>query len=595
MSKEESVIANVLYDAPKLENLRDLFLTSLKEHNNARAFILKEKIQREEKYFDIHLQEFIDDYEALGAALVNKGFKDKRLGVCAENRYEWAVGYVSTICGLGLIVPIDKSLPYEEMKKILERAELSVMITSYKYVDTMFKLKEEGLDIPMIVLMDLYTTSKEQESIDKLMEKYGDKILSMSHLIAEGKKMNSDKNEFRTLPIDNEKMAALLFTSATTSVSKAVMLSHKNIITNVVDLRQMFDLGPKDRILSFLPMHHCFECVVGFLVQLSFGTTICFAESLKSLSKNIKEYRITIMTGVPILFEAIYNKVIKEIKKKNKYKKFKLALKVSNTLRMLGIDKSREIFKDIHQNLGGSLRLLMSGAAPLNPEIEKGLFDLGFDMHQGYGLTETSPVIATTFDKYRCLGSVGKVLPSIEIKIDKIDDSNSGEILVKGSNVMLGYYNDEENNKMVFTEDGWLKTGDIGYIRDGYLFISGRTKNVIVLKNGKNIFPDESEILINNIEGVKESMVFGLPNENDEQDIQLAAKIVYDEEYFGDKTEKEIEADIWKQVKDINKLQPTYKYIKKIFITKEDLIKTTTLKIKRYEEMKKIKKEYLTK
>lgn len=595
MLKEESVMAPILYDAPKIENMRDLFLISLEENNNPRSFILKDKIQRKEKYFDIYLEQFIDDYEGLGAILLEKGFKDKRIGVCAENRYEWGVAYSSAICGLGLIVPIDKSLPYQEMEKILERAELNVIITSYKQIDNILKLKEEGLNIPMIVLMDLYTSKKEQETIDEIMLKYADKIVSMRKLIEEGKKINKNKNEFRNLPIDNEKMAALLFTSATTSVSKAVMLSHKNIVSNVKDLRKMFYLDTNDRILSFLPMHHCFECIVGFLLQMSCGTTICFAESLKSLSKNLKEYEISVMTGVPALFEAIYNKIIREIKKKNKYKAFKLAVKASNTLRMLGVDKRQEIFKDIHQNLGGSLRLLVSGAAPLNPKVEKGIFDLGIAIYQGYGLTETSPVISSGFDKYSHFGSVGKVVPSMQIKIDKIDDSNVGEILVKGPNVMLGYYNDEENNNAIFTKDGWLKTGDVGYIRDGYLFISGRTKNVIVLKNGKNIFPDESEALINNIEGVKESMVFGLPNKEDEQDIQLTAKIVYDEEYFKDKTEKEIEEDIWKQIKEINKIQPTYKYIKNIFITKEDLIKTTTLKIKRYEEMKKITKEFLNK
>lgn len=595
VKNEEGIVksAEPYIQIPKIENLKEMIEKSIEKNANHIAFRLKNKVGHEE-YLDIPMQEFAETIDKFGAYLIEKGYKDKRIGVFSENRYEWGVAYLAIVNGAGVVVPMDKSLPKEEIKKILVRSELEQVVTSIKSMDMLLEIiKEGGTKLKNIILMDLYVTEKEQKEIEnKLSDKEISQIVST---MSEGPKEIEEKSEniekYRNIEIDNDKTSMLIFTSATTSNSKAVMLSHKNIANNIYDILTVFDLGTHDRMLSFLPIHHCFECTVGFLTPIYAGSTICYADSLKKLGDNIKEYEITAIIGVPQLLENIYEKLVKTLKKKNKYKTFMLAVKASNTMRRFGIDKRREIFSEVHKGLGGKLRLVVSGAAALNPTIQKALQDIGVNIYQGYGATETSPVVASASSRYDKIGSVGRVLPTVEVKIDKKEGQEIGEILVKGPSVMSGYYNDEESNKAAFTEDGWFRTGDLGYVdKDNYLYISGRTKNVIVLKNGKNIFPDESEALLNNIEGVLETMVFALPAPEDETDVMLSAKIVYDENIFENMEEKEIKEQIWEQVKIINKLQPTYKYIKNIYITKEPLIKTTTMKVKRYEEMKKIQK-----
>ena len=300
------------------------------------------------------------------------------------------------------------------------------------------------------------------------------------------------------------------------------------------------------------------------------------------------------MISVPALYEGMYRRVIKSIEKKGKLQEVEMMCKLTNVLSRVGLDFRKTVFKEIHEQMGGKLRLLVSGAAALDYEVEKGFNDLGFRMVQGYGLTETSPVIAAGSDFNQKLGSVGKPFPNAKVKIVNKNEDGIGEIYVKAPYVMLGYYQNEEATKEVFDKE-WFKTGDLGYMdKKGFLFLCGRKKSVIVLKNGKNVFPEEIENVINRIDGIRESFVYGRPKPDDEIDLKLCAKIVYDKdamkEAYGISTEEEITNKIWEKIKELNKTMPPYKYIKEIIVTEEELIKTTTQKIKRHEEMAKILK-----
>ena len=426
------------------------------------------------------------------------------------------------------------------------------------------------------------------------LEESKDGIYSQKELLEKGKKLlESGDRRFLDAKINNEEMGIMLFTSGTTSASKAVMLSHKNIVTNIMDIGKVFDIDENDTLLSFLPLHHVFECTVGFLFLISIGASIAFCDGVKHMVDNLKEYEITAMISVPAVYDIMYRKLLKGIEKKGKLETVKKGIKISQALLKAKIDIRRKLFAEIHSNFGGKLRLLVAGGAALDPETEKGFNELGLDMVQGYGLTETAPVVAASSPKYKRLGSIGKKFPSVEVKIDNPNEEGIGELLVKAPNVMVGYYNNEEATKEAIESDGWFHTGDLAKIdKDGYIFITGRKKNVIVLQNGKNIYPEEIETLINKIEGVKESMIYGMP---DEGDLKISAKIVYDrdimKEIHGKQSESEVEEFLDEEVKRINKTMPPYKYIRSVIITEEELIKTTTLKIKRHEEMKKILNE----
>lgn len=563
-----------IYQFTEFTDLKDMLKKSGEKYGNRPAYIFKTK--EPGKFREITHKEFRDEINALGTKLIDLGLKDKRIAVISENRYEWAVDYLASATGTGIVVPLDKSLPDNEIESLIIRSEVEAIFYSNKYDSIMNKIKEEGnTQLKYFISMDL--------------EKEENGIKSQKELTQEGKKLLEDGNrEFIDAKIDNEKMGIMLFTSGTTAMSKAVMLSHKNICSNLMDITSVIKVTEEDRFLSFLPLHHTFECTVGFLYPISKGGAIAFCDGIRHIAENVKEYQITAMISVPILFEAMYKKIMKSIEKKGKLETVKKGIKISNFLLKFGIDIRRNLFKEIHQNLGGKVRLFVSGGAALDPEAEKGFNDLGVNMYQGYGLTESSPVIAAEDDKYRRLGSIGKAFPSLEVKILEPDEDGIGELVAKGPSIMLGYYNNEEATKETL-EGEWLHTGDLARIdKDGYIFISGRKKFVIVLKNGKNIFPEELETLVNKIDGVKESFVYGRPEEDG--DYKICAKIVYDKdmakEVYGTDDEEELKELIWKEVKKVNKEMPAYKYIRDIVITDKELIKTTTQKTKRAEEIK---------
>ena len=561
----------------KFTDLKDMLKQTGEAYGDRPAYIFKTEKERE--FRTITHKEFRDEINALGTALIKMGLKDKRIAVISENRYEWELAYLSIAAGTGVVVPLDKALPENEIESLILRSQVEAIFYSKKYDEVMNKLREKkNTNLKYFISMEL--------------EENDNGIYSQKALVEKGKKLISDgDSSYLNAKIDAEKMGIMLFTSGTTAMSKAVMLSHKNIVTNVMDIIQRFDLAEEDRLLSFLPLHHVFECTVGFLYPLSIGAAICFCEGVKHMADNIKEFEITAMISVPAVFDIIYRKVMKAIEKKGKLATVEKGKKISQLLLKVKIDVRKQLFKEIHESLGPKLKLVVTGGAALDPETEKGFNDLGFDVEQGYGLTETAPVIAAETPKCRRLGSIGKKIPSVEVKIENPDEDGSGELMVKGPSIMLGYYENEEATKEALEPDGWFHTGDLARIdKDGFIYIAGRKKSVIVLNNGKNVFPEEIETLLNKVEGIKESFVY--EKKEDDGDVKVCVKIVYDKEMIKElyniEGEDKIREFLWEKVKDVNKLMPKYKYVREMIITEEDLIKTTTLKIKRHEEMKKI-------
>ena len=564
-----------IYKCKKYNNLKEMLKSTKEKFGERPAYIYKTDkvgVFREIKY-----NEFIDNIDSLGTALIELGLKDKKIAVISENRYEWGVAYLATATGVGIVVPLDKALPNNEIESLIMRSGVEAIIYSKKYDEIMNQVKENGkTELKYFISMDL--------------ENENEGILSQRELMEKGHNMIQEGNKkFIEAEIDNDKMSIMLFTSGTTAMSKAVMLSHNNICSNLYDIASTIKIDENYRFLSFLPLHHTFECTVGFLYPISKGASIAFCEGIRHIADNIKEYKISAMISVPILYESMYKRIMKAIEKQGKLEKVQKGIKISQFLLKFGIDIRKKIFKEIHNNFGGNLDIMVSGGAALDPETERGFNNLGIRMYQGYGLTETSPVIAAEDDKYRKIGSIGKAFPSLNVKIENPDENGIGELLVEGPSVMLGYYNNEEATKEIIDQNGWIHTGDLARIdKDGYIFISGRKKFVIVLKNGKNIYPEELETLINKIEGVKESFVYGKPE--DDGDYTICAKIVYDKELmesmYNISNEEEIKNLIWQEIKKVNKTMPAYKYIREIVVTDKELIKTTTQKVKRFEEIK---------
>ena len=566
-----------LYKVEKITDLKDMINKSVEKFSDRPAYVFK--TEKKGEFKEITYKQLKNDIDSLGTALINLGLEGKRVAVIGENRYEWGVTYLAVVNGTGTIVPLDKALPENEIESLIIRSGVEAIVYSNKYNEIMNDLKEKkNTDLKYFISMDL----DESEN----------GIISFKKLLTRGKELleNGDKR-FIDAKINVEEMRIMLFTSGTTSKSKAVMLSHKNIASNLMDISSVLKVREDDRFLSFLPLHHTFECTTGFLLPLSVGASIAFCDGIRHIAENIKEYDITFMVSVPVLYENMCKKIMKSIKDQGKGTTVNVGMKVSNALLKVGLDIRGKLFKQVHDSLGSKLRVLVAGGAALDPDTEKTFNSLGINMVQGYGLTESSPVIAVEDDKYKKIGSIGKALPTLDVKIDKPNEEGIGELLVKGPTIMLGYYENEEATKETIDKEGWLHTGDLAKIdKDGFIFITGRKKFVIVLKNGKNIYPEELEILINKIAGVKECFVYGKPE--DDGDYKISAKIVYDKEImkeaYGVEEEKDIKEKLWKEVKAINKTMPKYKYIKGIIVTEEELIKTTTRKVKRNVEMKKI-------
>lgn len=567
-------------------NKNILKVTDLKDMLNKTRNLYGEKIGykvklNEGEYKTYTHSEIRDMINYLGTALINLGLKDKRIAVIGENRYEWELSYLSIVCGTGIVVPLDKSLPANELEELIERSEVEAIFYSKPYEETVEKIKySEKNKLKHLISMD-----------SKI---HTEGIYSQKELIDQGKELvEKGDRSFIDAKINPEEMSIMLFTSGTTSKSKVVALSHKNMVSNVMDFASILDVNSDDRILSFLPLHHVFECTVGMLYSLYIGAERAFCQGIRHILENLNEYKTTFAAFVPAIYENMYKNIIKNLEKQSK---LEIVEKLMQENKNKTMEEKKEIFKDIHNIFGGNIKLFISGAAALDPEVEEAFRNWGINLCQGYGLTETSPVIGVETNENFKVGSIGKSLPHVEAKIAEANEEGMGELVVKGPNVMLGYYNDEKATKEVLN-DGWFRTGDLAKIdEDGYIFICGRKKSVIVLKNGKNIFPEEMEALVNKIEGVKESFIFGKQQSEDKEDIKINVKIIFDREIIKEayKVEKneEIYDVLLDKIKEINQIMPKYKSIKGIIISEEPLLKTTTNKIKRQANLEIIENGY---
>lgn len=558
------------YDYPKYSNIKEMMQEATQKYAENIAFIIKEKKEKEVTYQNITYREFGEQVNRLGAGLFELGLKGKRIAIIGKNRYEWALSYVAILLGDMTAVPLDKGLTETEIRNSLIQSKADCIIFEEKYYEIINQLKSEGeINLQELICMDKIEGVKSIEEVMNLGSQ-------------------ESKKDYENCDINSDEMRILLFTSGTTSASKGVMLTQRNIAENIHSMKCVEGILPTDRNLAFLPYHHTFGST-GQLIMLASGVATAFPDGLRHIAENFREYKVSLFVGVPLLIESIYGKIEKEIEKQGKTKLISFAKKVSNFLLKFGIDIRRKLFKQIINQLGGNMRLIISGAAGLDKNVAKGFNEMGIRTIQGYGLTETSPVIAAENDQYIKYGSVGFPMKNVTVEIVNKDENGIGEIRAKGPNVMLGYYENEEATKEVL-KDGWFYTGDLGYIdEEGFLFITGRKKNVIVLKNGKKVFPEELEELVNQIDVVKESMIFGLPKDDD---VDVSVKIQYDEEIRKEKyaglSEEEFEKKVWNHIKQINQKMPKYKYMKHMILTTEDFIKTTTAKIKRFEEIKKI-------
>ena len=563
------------FKAPRHENLRELLRYAAKEYGSDTAFIVKHKNGKEVSYEHISFEAFWNRVNQLGTALLKRGMKGKRIATVSKNRVEWMESHFAALGGLGYSVPLDKGLPYEELESSLVRSYADVLVFEAAQIADIERLKAQGK-----------TQVQEYICMDEL-EGY----LSIPQLRAEGEKLLAEGfDEYLNLPIDKFENQIILFTSGTTSLSKAVLLSHYNLVENIYGLQLAEDIHRGDVNMAFLPYHHTFGST-GQTLMLACGVTTTYCDGLKYLQKNIVEYKVSVFFCVPLLIESIYKKVMATVKKEGKENTVKFGIALSKFLLKFGIDIRRKVFKTILDQLGGNIRFVISGAAAIDPEAIEGFNNFGIRAVQGYGMTEAAPVITAENHWERKAGSIGRALPGVEVAIDEPDENGVGEIICRGPNVMAGYYENEEDTAKTLI-DGWLHTGDLGYIdEDGFLFICGRKKNVIVLKNGKNVYPEEIEVLIAALPYVSENFIFGKPRrEDDEKDLALWAKIVYNPEYmkehYGASTPAEAEEVIRRDIDAINDTLPVYKQIFKLVVTDQEMIKTTTGKVKRYEETK---------
>ena len=571
-----------LYEITNYKTVKEIFESSTTKYAE-NTFIL-EKFNSKEPFKEIKYKEFRSDVISLGTALNDYlKIKDSRIIIIGENTYHWYVSYMSLLCGSGVAVPVDKELPENEIVNVINRAKATAVIYSTKKKEVINKIIEaKNTDVKYFIQMN---------SDDELS---GNKV-GLNYLIKQGNILiNNGNDAYNKIDIDPNEFKVLLFTSGTTSNSKGVMLCNRNLAENINAVSAYVKLYPNDRLMSILPLHHTYESTIGFILPFSAGCSISVCQGLRYIVSDLQETKPTAILTVPLLVENLYKKINANIKKSKKDGIVNSMIHITNALKGVNIDIKRKVFNEIYENLGGNLRIIVSAAAPIDKKIGKWVEDIGITFLQGYGLTETAPIAALTPEYKTKVGSAGKPVICADIKIDNPNEKGEGEILIKSETLMLGYYEDEKTTKEAIV-DGYFHSGDIGYLDDeGYLFITGRCKNVIVTQNGKNIYPEEIELMLGNVPEIKESMVYGkqdLEKKNDKELI-ITAKVIpnYDEIariHGKDLTDDQVYDIIWEKIKEVNRKLTSYKAIKKLEIKKDEFEKTTTMKIKRYVEIKK--------
>ncbi len=565
-------MGNIHYhEVRKISTIKELISSSTKLFGDNAAF--KVKNEKGGKYQDVTYKVLKHQIEALGTKLIEMGLKGSKIAIIGDSCYEWVLTYLTTINGVGIAVPLDKELPEEELHSHIRSAECDAIFYAGNYGKSF-----ENLHIKHKVNISV----KQDETVLAGEWKIADLIKQGAELLRKGDKSYVD------IEIDPYAMTVILFTSGTTESSKGVMLSHNNLASNIMATSQICKVYPTDTTLSILPIHHTFECTLGIMTILYAGASVAFCEGLKYIAKNMVEAKVSILVGVPLIFEGLYEKIWKQAQKQGQEKKLRTGISISKKLQKVGIDARKRLFKDIHEKFGGRLRLIITGAAGIDPNVCRGFEDFGLKVLQGYGLTETAPLIAgtpDTSDTYKKAGSVGPAIPGVEIKIIDKDEDGIGEIICRGPNTMLGYFNDPERTANVL-KDGWFYTGDLGFFDNReFLYIAGRKKNVIVTKNGKNIYPEEVEYYLNSSKYIEESFVEGLYDEKtDETIVSAQLRPNYEEikdEFGVDIDDDKVESILKGAIDQYNDKMPIYKRVRNFVVRKEEFVKTTTKKIKR--------------
>lgn len=580
----QTVVGKKYFEQPRFQTTRDLIKDCAQRFGDLAAYRYhdvpggKEIVRTYREYASA-----IDDF---GTGLHSLGLSGKNIVVVGANCYEWAIAHNAVVNGTGVSVPLDKQLPGDEVINLAARGNAEAFIYNGPHHEIARSVAAVNSKIRYFICMKPGIVTPELQQEDPRFFDFSE-ILKTGH-----DRLSAGDRSFVDAAIDPSAMCSLLFTSGTTAMSKGVMLSHRNITFNIFAVTSTIKIEKGQRALSILPLHHTFENTVGMYMMQAYGCCICFTDGLRHLSDNLKEWKINIILGVPLLFENIYRQTQKQLVRSGKLKLVNTMRHVSNGLRKIGIDVRKKLFRQIIEALGGGLNLCVCGAAAIDMEITRFFNDIGIEFLCGYGLTETSPVISACNQTINVYGSVGNPLAGIEAAIDTDSSKrgDTGEILTRSDSVMLGYYQNPEATAEVMTADGWLRTGDIGFLdRKNCIHITGRVKSMIVLTNGKKAFPEEIEFLVNRIPGVKESMVWG--DTTSGENVVICAKIVVSPDDLA-KEIKEDEAAQAKyfaaQIKLISQQMPVYKVIKYFIMSREDLIKTTTLKVKRPPEQEKI-------
>lgn len=557
------------FDAEEYTDVKQLLKRSCEKYGEDNAYVIKHKNGRDVSYEYITYKRYYQMITAFCNGLAESGYKGKRLAIIGNNCLEWTIGYFAQLCGNGVVIPLDKGLPYEELTSSLNRSYADVLLFDKAHLALIREIQESG----------------ECDGLEYICMNDVEGYQTLEALIEKGEK--AERDYFAEYVIDPDATNIILFTSGTTSLAKAVQLTHRNVASNIYALNITEDIRRGDRSMAFLPYHHTFG-IMAQIIMLSAGVMTAYCDGLKYIQKNIVEYKLTVFVCVPLLIESIYKKIMATVRKEGLEKKVKFGVALSRFLLKFGIDVRRKLFKDIHEQLGGNLRFVISGASAIDPEALKGLSDFGIFAFQGYGMTETSPVLAAENHVESRAGSIGKAIPGVELCVDEPNEEGIGELIARGPNVMKGYFENQEATDEILI-DGWLHTGDLARVdEDGFVYICGRKKNVIVLKNGKNVYPEELETLIANLPYVEENMVYGEPkkHDGDETDLALVAKIVYRpeamQELYGLTDPGEIEQKIKTDIDVINTQVPVYKQLLRVHVTDEPMIKTTTGKVKRY-------------
>ena len=582
ISKETAKKDYKKYIPTTYKDIKEIFERSTTMYKD-NTFILYKK-DHKAPYYEATYSEFKADVIGFGTGLLKVlNLKNSPVVILGETSYSWYISYMTLLCSSNIAVPVDKELPINEIENVIRRSKAKAVIFSQKKKDEIEKIKESLNDVDFFIQMN---------DTNKLT----DKMVGMDYIIDKGKDLFiSGDNSFMEYKVEPEAFKVLLFTSGTTSKAKGVMLCHKNLAENINAVSAYVKLNESDRLLSILPLHHTYESTIGFLYPFSVGCSVAICEGLKYIVPNLKEAKPTALLTVPLLVENLYKKIQTNISKSKKEGLVNSMITITNALKATHIDIKRRVFSEIYENLGGNIKYIVSAAAPIDPKIGKWLENIGIIFLQGYGLTETAPIAALTPEFNTRVGSAGKPVICADIKIENPNENGEGEILIKSSTLMLGYYEDEEATNDAI-RDGYFRSGDIGYLdKDGFLYITGRSKNVIVTQNGKNIYPEEIENLLKDIEEISECMVYGKEIEGQKELIITALVLPnYDyvyKTYGKDFPQEEIRKVIWAKIKEINKTLSTYKTVKALEIKEGDFAKTTTMKIKRYEEIKKIKNQ----